>query len=428
MMRLIFVLLTLIGVYTFPALLLVNTFDESAYLFVSEQATPIVFKASLSSHLSFKEDIVGIYEPVEISVSYIPLPKDRFFITNSGYTIGEKGCHINIPTEILHRMLDVFGGSTRISVLVDRYPVEIFKDRVVIKDSISKDKLREFISFFIDQNLADRIVRIYSRPGSYDLVPTEESVDLAITFFHGIGGAVVPVFKEFPESFELEWSVNGENRKAVCAVLQIGKNTVDCLLARNPLRTEVYIEPLELVTVTKTIELGDNYSPSGYSLSGFLFSSNFVGKTTFVSFEPTRLIVEEIFITDTTPPKLDLQISELSNGMYKLSVMVLDFSAVTVKVYIDDNQLPFTSGVISLPNDLHLITVVAEDSFSNTSFCMKTVLKNREPYTEGMIKVSSNVIIDIGGFKFYSPYVKYWVGERGVRVLINGMEHVSAEN
>ncbi len=417
-----------ICIYAFSNLLVVNTFDESAYLFFDGSSVPTVFKASLRRSIPFKGKLIDIFEPIEVSVSYIPLPKERFLITDKGLTVGEKACDINVPSEIFKQLLSIFENSRTVSIMVDKYPVEIFPDKVVVREHISREKLYEFISLFFDSNVSKRIVRIYTGPGTYTLLFPEDTIDFAITTFPGLGGAIIPIFREVPECFELVWNINGQERSGICASLSVGENIVECLSAENLGQIKIFVEPVELIKISKTIELGEDYRPLGYSLSGFIFSRTTVGRVLFALLESNRIVLEELQIIDSKPPNVLLSIDRLSKDMYKIDVRVLDFSAASLQVFLDEEKLPFTSGIVTLRDDSHLITIISQDNFSNSTFIMKLLSKGSKFLREGVFVTSLESVFDIGGFKFRSPYLKYWVEKNITKVIINGIEQAIEPN
>ncbi|AEH51152.1 hypothetical protein [Pseudothermotoga thermarum] len=430
-MRLIVVVFfTLFSIVSFSALVLVNLYDETGYL-VLDKDFPIVFKASLREKKAFKDFVVDFFEPVEIAVSYIPMPKESFLITEKGFIVGTNNCDLNISAEIFQKLFENFQCSFQpISVIVDEYPVEIFQDKIIVKKNISKQKLKEFLSIFFQPKDVEKLVKIYSGPGTYTLWQAEDYVHFAEISFPGIGGTIIPIFKYPEERFELTWYLNGQKHVGICVTFGVGENNISCFIEDEKLfDTKIFVTPVQFVEVEKSLELGERYNLAGIFPSGLSSIDGLVGKVLILSFEPDKIVLEKISIVDSTAPQIDLVLNKLSERFYRINVDVFDHSAVKTDVFLDGEKLPFLSGLIELNSDFHLITVIAEDNFSNQNFLAKIVRRPLQPCTEHMIVFSKERVLDIGGFKFVSPYMRFWVKEDAkTRVMIDGVEKIFDEN
>ncbi len=397
----IFPFLLIASLY-FSQQLLLNTYDKTGYLFYDDRVQAI-FNFQVSNQISFTDYIIEHYIPPKVSVEYIPLPKREFLILNCGKTIGTMMTDIVIPQSIYEKLVELFNSNVPVLVTIDRYPIEIYPDHILVLE-FDSEKIKEFLPHFVNYDLSK-----ITRPGKYPLKAPDLGVDWIVTSYPGFGGAIIPIFKNGTD--KIEWTVDGINHSGICAVFSTGEHSINAQIAGKLYNFNVSVLDQRDFSIEKNFEIGDRLDENFISLSGFDCSTlTAVGKFVFLQMQAGQLKLIKATVTDSTSPLLELHISPKAPGIFELSTFVQDMTAYTVNVFLDGQKLEITKGILTLTKANHTIVAIAEDSFSNKSYVIKQI-SNTDLAKDGILVEREEVHFDVLGFNFISPYIKWWLAK-----------------
>ncbi|KUK22024.1 hypothetical protein [Pseudothermotoga lettingae] len=409
----IFLICALLTTICFSQTLLLNTYDSSGYLFTDD--FKMTFKAEIPKNLKYRGVVKEFYIPPRIDVEYIPLPKTKFFITDSGLTLGTSSTDVIVPEEVFEKLIELFSSSQSISIIIDSYPIEVYADYFILLEEIDQKRLNEFLPHFVKYDPF-----MVSKPGKYPINVSKSQIDYVLTKYPGFGGAIIPVFTSTPMQ-KIDWIINGVHVDSPCAVFSTGSHTIEANFQNTHHVFEVKIDEQEWQENVRTAELG-SYLPKGYiSLSGFHMQKfDFPGTVTFVKIEPCKIELLKTTVLDTTPPQISNSITERGSNLFEINIKTIDKSSYDVQVYIDDQKIELTKGLISLSEGKHVLIVMARDNFGNRSYAVENIFNKKLP-PEGIIAEKNEFVTEIGGFWFSSPYLKWWIGKgNSVKVRVNG--------
>lgn len=403
----------LIASLFFSQELLLNTYDKTGYLFVDGKIeTTFTFQVDIQT--SFKDYIADRYIPPKIFVEYIPLPKQDFLITKSGKTVGTIATDVIVPKSVYERLVELFTSGISILVTVDKYPIEIYSDHILVLEYDS-EKIKEFLPHFVNYELS----RI-TKPGRYSLELPVLNLDWVVTSYPGFGGAIIPIFKT--KLSEIQWTIDGINYKNICAVYPVGEHLINAQIDGKLYNFEITALDHREFKTQENFEIGDQLNENFISLSGlnceFLaIPGNFV----FLQIQPEQVKIVKAIVEDSTCPVLDLSVSQKSPGIFELITSVSDMTACVVRVFLDGKELGLTKGILSLTEKNHTIVAIAEDSFSNKSYAIRHINGNLELDKSGTFAEQQELCLDVLGFSFISPYIKWWLAKDvSARVIQNG--------
>ncbi|MEJ5228999.1 MAG: hypothetical protein WHT65_03265 [Pseudothermotoga sp.] len=396
-------LLLLAASMCFSQQLLLNTYDHSGYLLLNDQIV-MNFNFQYSQEVPFRSYIVDWYSPPKILVDYIPLPKQDFFITAVGKTIGTTMTDIVLPESIYKKVTELFQSGAMVYITVDRYPIEIYQDHILVVE-YDKQKIEEFLPHFIDYDLSK-----ITKAGKYPLEPSSVQIDWAVAQYNGLGGAIIPIFKD--QMYTVLWSVDGTELKGPCVVFPTGQHSVEAKVNANLWHFNFFVDEWRYSFEEKAVEMGSNLEERIFSISGLdIKKLTIPGTFIFLKDIDGGMEVQKVKSIDSTSPVLKLNLAELSPGIFELSTDVEDLTACTVEVLVNGERVEMTKGILSLENRTNVVVAIAKDTFENKSYAIKQIVQNTRLDKEGMISRDREVVFDIFGIPFYSPYVKWWLAK-----------------
>ncbi|MEN3007840.1 hypothetical protein [Pseudothermotoga sp.] len=397
--------LLIISGYLFAAQLLINTFDMTGYLF--EDGVHSKFKVYCPSDLSLIDKITDLYEPVKLTVRHIPMPDILLLISEKGFTVSAKIGNIVVPEEIFTKLFQIVKSGQTVDLIVDRYPVEIYTNRIKVLEPVRSEKIESFLNRFIE-----KFPKI-TGPGEYSLEVKPVSYQLLVCCFPGLGGTIMAIFEGEP--CELTFATGGIKTKGFSMNLPPGNHTVRISMLGEA--TEITLNfPDRFVRLqTSQIELGANCEKQLYFISGIQRSNCFSYPGRFLGLEFSNdLIVHELLVRDTTPPKLTMNLKRL-DSMCFVQLQAEDVSPFETFLYVDGEKFYFDRGVLTLSSLKHTLVGMAQDTFQNNSYIVQVLEK-----LEDTLVFPEEKVIDIGGFKFFSPYLRWQsFGATKVEVKIN---------
>ncbi|WP_041081792.1 hypothetical protein [Thermotoga profunda] len=403
----------LIACLCFSQELLMNTYDKTGYLFFNDKVE-MVFTFQVNTQISLKDYIVEHYIPPKISVEYIPLPKQDFLVTSSGKTIGVVMTDVVVPDFVYEKLVELFKSGIQIQVTIDRYPIEVYSDHVVIFE-FDREKIKEFLPRFVDYDLSK-----ITKPGKYSLEPPVLDVDWVITSYPGFGGAIIPIYKSEPTS--IEWVIDGAHYKDICGTFPVGEHLIGAQINGKLYNFEVSVSNQKSFRTQEIFEIGEQLNENFISLSGLDSDPLMIpGTFTFLQIQPDQIKLVKATVQDSTCPTLDIDVSQKAPGIFEFSTSVKDMTACTVQVFLDGQSLEITKGLLSLSDKDHTIVAIAQDSFENKSYAILQITSNRELSKSGIIVKQQELYINILGFSFISPYIKWWMAKDvSAKVITDG--------
>lgn len=390
-MKTVFTLL-IVSSCCFAAQLLINTFDMTGYLF--EDGAHIKFKVHCPSDLSLTDRLIDLYEPVKLTVGYISMPDIPLLISEKGFTVSTKMGSIVVPEEVFTKLFQTVKSGKTVDLIVDRYPIEIYADKIRVIESTSLEKIEFFLNRFIK-----RFPKI-TGPGEYTLEEKPVSYQLAVCSFPGLGGAIMAIFDGKPH--ELTFKTGDIEVKGFSMNLPPGDHTVKVSLLGEATELTLNFPDRPVRFQTSQIELGDSCEKNLYFPSGLQGSSRFSYPGKYFGLEfSNELIVHELLVRDTTPPKLTMSLKRI-DSMCLVQLQAEDFSPFETFLYVDGEKFYFERGVLTLSSPSHILIGMAQDVFQNVSYVVQVLER-----LEDTLVFSEEKVIDIGGFKFFSPYLRW---------------------
>lgn len=384
--------LLIVSSFCFATQLLINTFDMTGYLF--EDGAHVKFKVHCPSDLSLTDRLIDLYEPVELTVGYINMPDIPLLISEKGFTVSAKMGTIVVPEEVFTKLFQTVKSGQTVDLIVDRYPIEIYTDKIKVIESTSSKKIEFFLSRFIE-----RFPKIEG-PGEYSLEEKPVSYQLFICSFPGLGGAIMAIFDGKPH--ELTFKIGEIEVKGFSMNLPPGDYTVKISLLNEVTEVSLNFPDRPVRFQTSQIELGDNCEKSLYFPSGLQGSNRFSYPGRYIGLEfSNELIVHEFSVRDTTPPKLTMDLKRI-DSMCLIQLQVEDLSPFETFLYVDGEKFYFERGVLTLSSSRHVLIGMAQDVFQNVSYVVQVLEK-----PEDTLVFPEEKVIDIGGFKFFSPYLRW---------------------
>lgn len=373
--------------------LLINTYDMTAYLFLDGQR--IQFKALCPSNMRLTDEFVDVYEPVRLTVGYIPLPNVPLLVSRKGLTMGTKTADIVVPEEVFALLFNSVKSGRTISLTVDRYPIEIYPNRIKVLEPVERRKIEFFLSHFLEK------VPPVAGPGEYSL-KEEISYQLIVSYFPGLGGAVMAIFESEP--VQLAFVHNGVQTKGLCLALPPGTHSVEIVSSGSTTELNLDFPDQTVRFEPARIELGSRNEKPLKFLSGLLSTDSFSYPGRYVALEhlSNELIVHDLTVRDTTPPELVMN-TKLIDSMCYIQLQAEDVSSYETFLYLDGERLPVErSGVLRLESARHTLIGVARDTFGNATYRV-LVLESMQDF----LMFTEEKTISVGGFKFFSPYLKW---------------------
>lgn len=405
--------LLLIACLCFSQELLLNTYDKTGYLFIDGRIETI-FAFESDIHMTLKDYITDYYIPPSISVEYIPLPKHDFLISNQGKTIGTMGTDIVIPKSLYEKLVKLFKSGAQILVTLDRYPIEIYSDHILVLEYDS-EKIKEFLPHFVNYELS----RI-TKPGRYSLELPSLEIEWVVTSYPGFGGAIIPIFKS--EFAEIQWTIDDVHRKDICVVYPVGEHFINAHIDGKSYGFETTAVSHKIFSTQETFEVGSPINGDIISVSGLHGESLTIpGTFLFLQLRPEQVRVIKATVTDSTSPVLEVNVFQKVPGIFELVTSVSDMTACTVRIFLDGEELAFTKGVLSLAGKNHTLVAIAEDTFGNKSYTIRQINDNFELNKSMVFVEQQEQRFDVHGFGFVSPYIKWWLAKDvSIRVIKNG--------
>jgi len=378
------------------AQLLINTFDMSAYLFMDGER--LQFKAQCPEDMKLTDEIVDLYEPINLTVNYIPMPDVPLLISQQGFTVGTKMADIVVPEEMFIKLSHMVESGKKVELLVDRYPIEIYPDRIKVVEPVSKEKIEFFLSHFFEK--VPRVPGI----GEHSLHWTSD-YQLVVSYFPGLGGVVMAIFEDEP--FELTFAENDNQTKGLCTALAPGQHTLEIVSLNDATRLTLNFPEWEIRFESDEIELGTVCEDSFLFPSGLQPGERFLypGRYVALHFSDEQLVVRDFRVKDTMPPKLTMNVRWL-DSMCQIQMDVEDFSVFENFLYVDGEKIDMQRGVLTLSSGKHTLIGVAADVFGNVAYAVRIL----ERLTE-MAVFSQEKVVNIGGFRFFSPYLRWQLFE-----------------
>lgn len=373
--------------------LLINTYDMTAYLFLDGQQ--IQFRALCPSNMHLTDEFIDVYEPVRLIVDYIPLPNVPLLVSKKGLTMGTKTADIVVPKEVFALLFNYVKSGRTISLTVDRYPIEIYPDRIKVLEPVERRKIQFFLSHFFEK------VPPIASPGEYSL-KEQISYQLAVSYFPGLGGTVMAIFESEP--VELTFFHNGVQTKGLCLVLPPGKHSVGIVSFNSTAELNLDFPNQTVRFEPAQIELGSRNEKPLKFLSGLLSTDSFSYPGRYLALEQlsNELIVHDLTVKDSTSPELVMN-TKLIDSMCQIQLQAEDASPYEIFLYLDGERLLVErSGVLKLESAKHTLIGVARDAFGNITY--KVLVLER---MQDFMAFTEERIIDVGGFKFFSPYLKW---------------------
>lgn len=405
--------LLLIACLCFSQELLLNTYDKTGYLFTDGRIETIfTFEADI--HMTLKDYITDYYIPPSISVEYIPLPKQDFLISNRGKTIGTMGTDIVIPKSLYEKLVELFKSGAQILVTLDRYPIEIYSDHILVLEYDS-EKIKEFLPHFVNYELSK-----ITKPGRYSLELPSLEIEWVVTSYPGFGGAIIPIFKS--EFAEIQWTIDDVHRKDICVVYPVGEHFINVHIDGKAYGFETTVLSHKIFSTQETFEVGSPMNGDIISLSGLHGESLTIpGTFLFLQLRPEQVRVIKATVIDSTCPVLEVNVFQKVPGIFELVTSVSDMTACTVRIFLDGKELAFTKGVLSLAGKNHTLVAIAEDTFGNKSYAIRQISDSLELSKSMVFVEQQEQRFDVQGFGFVSPYIKWWLAKDvSVRMIKNG--------
>ncbi|MBO8161973.1 MAG: hypothetical protein H0Z24_10130 [Thermosipho sp. (in: Bacteria)] len=375
----------------------INIYDNS--LIINKDIFPIEGKP-----IPFRGSIKFYFKGINLPNADIP---SNLLVLEDGQTIGVNGT-IKVPNEVFLKLLDMYQANLIDHVIIDYYPIEIYQDKIIVKDYTERKKVKEYLDIFLDTYEIPNVNILY---GEYDITPEPPKIKLTTFIFPDYGYYNVRI--EDRSKVSVKTYVNGII-SASYGTLEPGTYTffisaIDELGLESTLTKNLFVPKSEINFKSEFYELG--------SLTKFGIL-NFVGNRNFYELSTKISTITNVIVKDTTKPTINVTYENLFNGYYSINVKVKDNSSVNLKMILNNREIE--SGIINLDKEDNTLIVYAEDGFSNISVFFKKFKINK------LVKPGLNFFdrkkwINIGGIMIQSPYIFTWINSEKKR-WINGNE------
>ncbi len=399
------IVLLIVSCHCLGAQLLINTFDMSAYLFTDGER--LQFKAHCPVDMRLMDEIVDLYEPVNLTVRYIPMPDVPLLISQQGFTIATKMADIVIPEEMFVRLSEMVKSNQKVTLVVDRYPIEIYPDRIRVVEPVGKEKIEFFLSHFFEK--VPKVLGI----GEHKLQKVS-TYQLVVSCFPGLGGILMAIFEDEPS--DLTFIEAERQTKGLCIALPPGEHTVEIVSSSDATQLTLNLPDWTVRLESEEVELGTTREETLFFPSGLQPDERFLypGRYVALQFHDGGLIVRDLRVKDTLPPKLTMSVRWL-DSMCQIQLDGEDFSPFETFFYVDGEKLNMQRGVLRLSSEKHILIGVARDTFENVAYTIKILERPAE-----MLVFSQEKVINVGGFRFSSPYLKWQVFDASsIEVKVN---------
>ncbi|QTA38675.1 hypothetical protein JYK00_03970 [Thermosipho ferrireducens] len=376
--------------------ILIFTFSFGTNIYFNTYNHTVFFNGKIYSFQGnaqpYRGKIVRYYKGINIPNVNLP---GNLLVLKDGQTIGTNGT-IKIPSDLFETLKDWFLTNKINDVIIDNYPVEIYSNKIYVKNFMSKEKLYEYLELFLKEfELPD--LEIYY--GKYDITPEKPSVKISTFIFPDAGFYAVSGMDK--GQLTIKTYING-NISDHMGILPSGTYTIlavamDQLGLEASSTTTLFIPASTITFVEKTVEIGNNTK---------FGTINFIGKKNFYEISTINSTITTITSTDTTPPSLKIVTKRITDNYYYIKVITSDKTSFNTIALL--NSIKIESGIRKLSTGLNVLIVYSEDSFGNFSFAKKEIraLKNLKSAFKFF---GEKRWINIGGFLFKTPYIKSWV-------------------
>lgn|GEM_PF-3405650 len=391
MKRLISFLLLFISLSFFGINIFINIYDNS--IIIDKKIYPYQGVAE-----KFRGKIKMYFKGINIPNSNIP---SNLLVLDDGQTIGMKGT-IKVSEDVFKKLLELYQKNLIENIIIDYFPVEIYSNKISVKDYIDKKKLVEYLNLFLDYYELPETNIYY---GDYDITPEKPKIFLT-TF-------VFPDFGYYHVSFSdkgkvlIKTYING-NLSSNFGTLTSGTYTIfvsaiDEIGLESTLTRQIIVPKSTIILKNEYFELGSN------SKYGHL---DFVGNKNFYEITPYVATITNVIVRDTTKPDIKINFENLFNGYCKIDVNVTDYSPVKTEILLNNRKIK--SGIIKLEIGKNLLIAYSEDGFGNFSFSFKNIFRSKN-LQNGLEFYNEKVWFDIGGVTIKSPYIKVWINSNQKR-------------
>ncbi|AIY89050.1 MULTISPECIES: hypothetical protein [Thermotoga] len=345
--RISFLILILSSLLLFSKEVLFNTYNNTGIVSLTNRTFPFENSRDLEP---FKASLETIYTPPKVRGITIDLPDSTALVLSNGVTIGVDVGDIRIPEDVFAELLD----STDLTFVYDAFPIEVFsRDRVVVKGSITKEKLEYYLSFFFKKFEVPRRIE-----GTIDVTPKPPEVRYS-KVWHPLIGTVIFLNVTDDSTFVTLW--NGREGKLwyqTTEATRLEVEVVDSLGQSTSLSFEALPVSFAERSYQSSVEFGQSlilpplvnwFLPStGEKIT--VFSPEFPGVYHLIGCDESgNFLRMEIDVRDTTPP-LVLSPEKIE-----------DASSFRVEYICDGRE------VQKIPDGHHVVFVKATDTFGNTS-------------------------------------------------------------
>ncbi len=373
------------------SVLFLNTYDGSGYLFSKGKIDKFFFGGACKVE---KDTIVGVYKPPDIDINLLlAFPTSEMLVLKSGATIGVKGSSITVnkdiyklikekkPEEILCWELP--------GLLISATEVILFRDldRFTFGSLISPILNRLKVPYEIPK------LPFFRKAQTIVLTPSPPVLSVKTIRLEGQGSLVIADVTD-SSTTTVEFIVNGEERfsRRELILLPPGKYKVTAVATDTfglsaSKTVEVFSKAFIKESTSIKVEIG-------FPVDEFVKSHvppevlKTPGKHAFYDLKPYGLFKFIIEATDSIYPEISYQIE---GDM--ITAEASDVNGATAVVFVNGKAQNH------LDPGKNTVIIVAVDSYGNTT--MKTL--NVE---YGKEVLALRRIVEIGGIRFRSPFVK----------------------
>ncbi|MDK2899965.1 MAG: hypothetical protein PWQ45_476 [Thermosipho sp. (in: thermotogales)] len=364
-----------------------NTFDNS--LIINQK----VYKFS-GEALPFKGKIITYFKSPSIEIGNVDIPND-LLVLEDGQTIGQNGTII-VSKDVFDKIVELYTNNDIEKVIIDRFPVEIYDDKIIVKELISRDKLISYLKIFKNNF---EITNLDYYLGTYDITPDYPKIEITTFSFPNIGYYNVKIIDK--SAVYTKVYVNGKDSKK-SGTLTSGtyKIFVKCMdeLGYESSKTTFLDIPKSKINFQKIeVEFGKETE---------FGKINYIGTRNFYEITPLTSTITTITSKDTTSPTINVSIKKLFNDYYSIKVLSNDLNKTKNVILLNNN--PINNGVVKLEKGKNLLIVMSKDTFDN--YNLKHVsIYNYQTLDSTLTFLDEKRWINIGGVLIKSPYIISWV-------------------
>jgi hypothetical protein len=281
-------------------------------------------------------------------------------------------------------------------VIIDRFPVEIYDDKIIVKELISRDKLISYLKIFKNNF---EITNLDYYLGTYDITPDYPKIEITTFSFPNIGYYNVKINDK--SAVYTKVYVNGKDSKK-SGTLTSGtyKIFVKCMdeLGYESSKTTFLDIPKSKINFQKIeVEFGKETE---------FGKINYIGTRNFYEITPLTSTITTITSKDTTSPTINVSIKKLFDDYYSIKVLSNDLNKTKNIILLNNN--PINNGVVKLEKGKNLLIVMSKDTFDN--YNLKHVsIYNYQTLDSTLTFLDEKRWINIGGVLIKSPYIISWV-------------------